>query len=136
MIAKTVFKVILASLVLGFFATACDVADNAYNESAGYPPEVEMCQVHITFYENWYEDEGVYVWDKVRIKNGQSNSAKVTMTFDGSDIEALEHTVWGQGDANYHIWIPDYTDVHIKVDYKNDNDDWVGCPSNPVRIGL
>jgi len=132
---KKVFIVVLASLVLGFLTTACVDPETTYNETLGYPPGVEMCQVHITFYQNYYEEDG-YIWDKVRIKNGQANTARVQMTFDGTDMEAFDRSVSGQHDAEYKVWIPEYTDVYIDVEYKNSNSDWVGCPDNPMRIGL
>ncbi len=103
--------------------------------SYGYPPQVEMCRVHITFYENYYEGDG-YVWDKVNIKNGQANSARVQMTFSGTDMEVLDKTVGGQSDRTFNIYVEETDSVTITVEYKNSNGDWVGCPSNPVDLWL
>lgn len=100
-----------------------------------YTPDVEMCQVHMTFDASYVEGEG-YVWDIVFIKNGMDESAKVLITYEDDEAVALEKTLGHLSEREYDIFINKGSSVIIRVQFQDPSNNWVDCPGSPAHLDL
>jgi len=137
-IMKKFGKMVVVIMVIGITYLLSGCAEDPLRNVAepGYTPDVSLCQVHMSFDYSYYEEAGGYIWDKVHIRNGQQNYVRVQMTFANTDEEALDTTIGGHGNVSRSIFIEQYEEIDIRVEYKNSHNDWVTCPDSPARIDL